>query len=174
MKEPWEDPLTIWRSKPAFFSWLRGQMRRSWTKYPVKNNFLRKHRFRACVGVKDRDVWACRCAKCKKVFPQSKVQVDHIIPAGSLNEWNDLQGFTERLFTTSDNLRFLCNECHELITYAYIYNNPEKEVGKYKMAVKFRQLKADEQRKRLQKLGYEPASNKEERLEQFKKHMKLK
>lgn len=44
---------------------------------------------------------------------QKDVQVDHIIPAGSLQSTDDLKGFVERLFCSIDGLQVLCKPCHD-------------------------------------------------------------
>ena len=41
------------------------------------------------------------------------INVDHIIPAGSLNTSTDLPQFVERLFCEQDNLQVLCEACHD-------------------------------------------------------------
>ena len=56
------------------------------------------------------------CAICDKWHKRSNVEVDHMVPAGSLTEFNHLPGFVERLFTSVDKLRVLCKECHKEVT----------------------------------------------------------
>ena len=49
------------------------------------------------------------CERCKKVVP--KVTIDHVEAVGELGD-----GFIERMFTPSKNLRALCHECHKIKT----------------------------------------------------------
>ena len=35
-KEPWEQCPDVWKTKAMFFQWMRGQMRRAWSRHPVK------------------------------------------------------------------------------------------------------------------------------------------
>ena len=54
-----------------------------------------------------------QCAHCKKWFPRAKVQIDHIIEAGSLRTYEDIVPFVQRL--TSENVsdyQVLCTTCH--------------------------------------------------------------
>ena len=54
-----------------------------------------------------------QCAHCKKWFPRAKVQIDHIIEAGSLRTYEDIVPFVQRL--TSENVsdyQLLCTTCH--------------------------------------------------------------
>jgi 5-methylcytosine-specific restriction endonuclease McrA len=62
---------------------------------------------------KTRQLWEYQCAECSNWFPDKKINVDHIIPAGSLNNAKDLPGFVERLFCEVDNLQVLCSGCHD-------------------------------------------------------------
>lgn len=54
-----------------------------------------------------------RCNACKKEFPLSKVQVDHITPvvdpATGFVSWDM---YIDRLFCGIDNLQVLCTTCH--------------------------------------------------------------
>lgn len=56
------------------------------------------------------------CSVCKVGFQKKEVNVDHIIPVGSLNKPEDLPGFVERLFCELENLRVVCIPCHKIIT----------------------------------------------------------
>jgi len=58
--------------------------------------------------------WEYMCQACKGWRPAKQVEVDHIVPCGSLKRFDDLVGFTERLFCESDGLRVLCERCHAL------------------------------------------------------------
>lgn len=57
-----------------------------------------------------------QCAICKNWFPEKLIEVDHIIPAGSLRSGDDLKTFVEKLFCEMDGLRVLCLECHTQVT----------------------------------------------------------
>lgn len=55
-----------------------------------------------------------QCAKCKNWFKRDDVQIDHVIPCGSLKSYDDIQGFIERL-TIEDpkGFQILCKEDHK-------------------------------------------------------------
>lgn len=53
------------------------------------------------------------CALCGGEFSQKDVQVDHIVPIGQCNTWDE---FIERLFCEADNLQVLCKKCHKTKT----------------------------------------------------------
>lgn len=60
--------------------------------------------------------WEFQCAGCNHWFPQSEVEVDHIVPAGSLRSFEDIAGFVERLFCEPEGLVVLCERCHRAKT----------------------------------------------------------
>jgi 5-methylcytosine-specific restriction endonuclease McrA len=55
---------------------------------------------------------------CKNWFIEKKINVDHVVPAGSLNSSKDLPGFVDRLFCEVENLQVLCEKCHDKKTKA--------------------------------------------------------
>ena len=68
---------------------------------------------RAYKGPLKRQKFEYQCNECKQWYPEKNINVDHIIPAGTLRCSNDLPGFVERLFCESDNLQVLCSACHD-------------------------------------------------------------
>jgi hypothetical protein len=64
-------------------------------------------------GTNKRQKYEYQCRKCRQWFPEKDINVDHILPAGSLNCAQDLPQFVERLFCEQDNLQCLCLSCHD-------------------------------------------------------------
>ena len=99
-------------SEAAFWSFIRSALRqksRWWKPISVcKLNARRDYK-----GVSKRQKYEYQCKKCKKWYPEKQVNVDHVLPAGSLNCADDLPGFVERLFCEQDNLQVLCVSCHD-------------------------------------------------------------
>ena len=59
------------------------------------------------------------CAQCNKLHERKNVEVNHIEPAGSLKDYNDLPSFCEKLFVEDiSKLEVLCKPCHLAITVA--------------------------------------------------------
>lgn len=112
IKTPWEQ--CNW-TKSRYFSFIRSNIRRAWSKYPVKFSVLLAAR-RDNQSENKRLKYEYNCDLCKGWFPQKEVEVDHLNPCGSLKEYSDLEGFCSRLFCGSDNLRVLCKTCHKLCT----------------------------------------------------------
>lgn len=72
---------------------------------------------RAYKGKNKRQKWEYQCASCDKWFAGKEVQIDHIIPCGSLRSNEDIVPFIERL-TAEDVSAFqvLCKPCHKIKT----------------------------------------------------------
>ena len=98
-------------TESAFWSFIRSALRQKsrWWK-PITECKMKARR--AYKGPLKRQKFEYQCNNCKDWFPEKKINVDHIIGAGSLNCSADLPGFVERLFCEQDNLQVLCTECH--------------------------------------------------------------
>jgi 5-methylcytosine-specific restriction endonuclease McrA len=99
-------------SEAAFWSFIRSALRqksRWWKPISVcKLNARRDYK-----GPSKRQKYEYQCNKCKTWTTEKNINVDHIIPAGSLNTSQDLPLFVERLFCEQDNLQVLCMTCHD-------------------------------------------------------------
>lgn len=120
-KEPW-GPKTPWKTKSAFFTYLRGCLRKAWSTNPIKIQVLKNNRKQIPnpnpKGNKA-TVWGCTCSLCGLDHVMKDIQVDHITPAGSLQCLEDVQGFVERLlYITESDLRVVCKSCNSLLAYA--------------------------------------------------------
>ena len=56
------------------------------------------------------------CAECHQQFRDKDVEVDHIIPAGSLKCKEDLPAFVDRMFCSAEHLQVICKPCHKIKT----------------------------------------------------------
>jgi len=102
-------------TESAFWSFIRSALRQKsrWWK-PITQTKMAARR--AYKGPNKKQRVEYQCAECLNYFPDKKVNVDHIIPAGTLKCANDLPGFVERLFCEADNLQVLCSACHDVKT----------------------------------------------------------
>jgi len=79
MKEPWEELPDVWKDAKAYFIWLRGQMRRAWSRHPIKIEYMKSQRVRAPLGKKTKrnptgEVWAAKCEICNQLFRQTETR----------------------------------------------------------------------------------------------------
>ena len=107
-------PFPSWTTS-KFFGFLRSGLRSTYNKWPPKWEVLKEAK-RPYKGDDKRTKWEYKCAKCKEYYKSKEVSVDHIEPAGSLNSFDDLPGFVERLFCGVEGLQLLCTGCHQLKT----------------------------------------------------------
>jgi hypothetical protein len=94
-----------------FYGFLRSALRSAYSRYPVKWAVLRAAQ-RPYQGTDKRVKWEYQCQECKGWFKAKEISVDHVTPAGSLNSFEDLPGFAERLFCGPDGLQVLCQTDH--------------------------------------------------------------
>jgi 5-methylcytosine-specific restriction endonuclease McrA len=102
-------------SESAFWSFIRSALRqksRFWA--PITQAKLLAKR--PYTGQNKRQKFEYQCNECKLYFPEKLINVDHLVPAGSLNNPQDLPGFVERLFCEVDKLQVLCEPCHNVKT----------------------------------------------------------
>ena len=102
-------------SESAFWSFIRSGLRqksRFWK--PITQCKLAARR--PYKGPNKRQKFEYLCNVCNKWFPEKKINIDHINPAGSLRCAQDLPGFVERLFCEIDNLQCICESCHNVKT----------------------------------------------------------
>jgi len=102
-------------TESAFWSFIRSALRQKsrWWK-PVSE--CKQKAKRVYKGSNKRQKFEYQCNHCKNWHAEKNINVDHIIPAGTLTCANDLPGFVERLFCEVDNMQCLCTECHNIKT----------------------------------------------------------
>lgn len=102
-------------TESAFWSFIRSALRQKsrWWK-PVSE--CKQKAKRVYKGSNKRQKFEYQCNHCKNWYAEKNINVDHIIPAGTLTCANDLPGFVERLFCEVDNMQCLCTECHNIKT----------------------------------------------------------
>lgn len=66
------------------------------------------------------------CAICRGAFPSTEVQIDHRVPIGHCDTWDE---FIERLFVEKDKLQCLCKPCHKLKSKTERKDNENKKGG---------------------------------------------
>lgn len=97
-------------------SFIRSLLRRGTLKWQPRNIALKSSR-RPNQSENKRLKWEFQCSKCSEWHPRKGVELDHIIPAGSLKSFDDLPGFVERLFCEADGFELLCVACHQAKTH---------------------------------------------------------
>ena len=102
-------------TEAGFFGFIRSGLRSKWSRWPPRFDVLADAK-RPYVGTSVRTKYAYECAICKKLHPQKEVEVDHLVPCGTLKTFEDLPTFVSRLFVEKEHLRVLCKPCLLVIT----------------------------------------------------------
>ena len=99
-------------TESAFWSFIRSALRQKsrWWKPISQAKLKAKRKYK---GPNKRQKFEYQCNICKSWYPDKKINIDHIVPAGTLRCANDLPGFVERLFCEQDNLQCICTTCHD-------------------------------------------------------------
>lgn len=168
MSNPWETNPEIFPSKSKWFSYLRGCLRKAWTTHPVKLNVLKE--FRKQIPNPNPKgkamVWGGDCSMCGKTAVMKEMQVDHIIPAGSLAETGDIQGFVERLlYVSKDDLRLVCKECNSALSLSAKGGITYEEAKREKEVIKI--IKSKKDKEWLEERNVVPATNQKLRRKQI-------
>lgn len=102
-------------SESAFWSFIRSTLRQK-SRYWKPIALCKQKAKKVYKGPLKRQKFEYQCNHCKNWFPDKQINVDHIIPAGTLTCAKDLPGFVERLFCEVEGLQCLCQDCHDIKT----------------------------------------------------------
>ena len=108
-------------STARFWGFIRSALRQAFNRYPVKYAVIKDAAVDTETGEvyktgrragQEKTVKMYECSQCKQLWRQKDVQIDHIVPAGSLKSFDDLGPFAERLFCGAEGLQIMCKDCH--------------------------------------------------------------
>lgn len=153
---PWEQLPNVWKTEASFWAWVKGVLRRGWSKHPVKIEFIKKNRIRIPnpnPKGKVTSVWGGKCMRCGELFVEKDMEVDHLGGTANLTEESHLQSCLKKLLLVCfDDLEWLCKSCHSIRSYAQRYGGTEQEAIIAKKGIAFSKLTAAEQNKALQEI----------------------
>lgn len=169
MKEPW-GLGTPWKNSVAFFTYLRGCLRKAWSSSPIKHNLIKKKRKQIKnpnPNGKKETVFGFTCEMCNTDHVIANGQVDHKVAAGSLRKTEDIQGFVERLlYVTEDDLRLICKSCNSALAYADKHGMSYEEAVREKKLIEICKTKKDVQF--LKDRDIQPGTNAVKRKQQVR------
>lgn len=135
----WELYPTVWKTESAFMSWLRGGIRRMWSKHPVRIEFMKQNRIRIPNPNKNgkaKEIWGGVCALTGEITPQTSLEVDHKKGNHSLRSIDDIQSFIESiLLVTFDDLQLVSKDAHKIKSYAEKHNMTFNEAKVHKEVI---------------------------------------
>lgn len=184
MGKPWEDVPHIWKDEKAYLNWMRSQIRRIWSRHPIKTSYIKAREVKVEYALTRPVLYpiahklsgntktVCRCEMCNFYFAKGKMEVDHI--AGG-EGFSDYAGFLEwqkrMLFLGYEDIQHLCKPCHQLVSTSQRFNCSIADAPKYQKLAEFKKLKAEAQRVKLIKLGLPPGLNGKARVATFQEHL---
>lgn len=98
-------------TEAQFFSWIRSYARRLSIKWKPRTDYLKSVR-RPYKGDNKRVKWEYPCHECRQWLILKNIEVDHIIPCGSLQSFDDIGVFYKNLLCEKDGYVTLCKPCH--------------------------------------------------------------
>ncbi len=127
MNNPWEtdEGQQVWKSKSQYFNWLRGNLRKIWSDYPVrkiwKKDSLRpvtsKERLSKMFHPSTKNVG--QCVMCNEWMAGSKLECDHKKPSNGCSDWSDVPSFVEYCVSQpATEFQLICKPCHKIKAYA--------------------------------------------------------
>ena len=141
----------VWKTRSAFFSYVKGVIRRGWNHAPQKLILLKKLRKQIPNpnprGNKE-TVWGAECSVCHNLFPLKDIQVDHLLDeTAHLTEIEHIQSCAEKLLlVVEDDLRLVCKGCHEIISLSQKKGIPFAEAVIEKQVIAFSKNSVEKQR----------------------------
>lgn len=102
-------------SSAKFWGFIRSALRSKMSRWPPKIEAKKLAR-RKYIGENKQQKWEYQCAICQNWFMDKETEMDHIEPAGTLRDYDDLPEFVRKLFVGLDGWRCLCKPCHKSVT----------------------------------------------------------
>ena len=144
----------IWKTRSAFLTWVKGVVRKGWSRHPVKLEYIKHRRIRIPnpnPKGKAADVWGGRCEICGNLFPQKDMEVDHASnESARLTKVEQIQSCIEQLlFVVEEDLRWVCKTCHSVHSYSQKMGISFSEALLEKQVVAFKKLPVAQQKEIL-------------------------
>lgn len=180
---PWELEGVPWKNESQFMNFVRGVLRKGWSRHPVKLEFIKRNRIKVPNpnpnGRVD-SIWGMECNMCHGLFPLNidratkkkiesltkqevvTIEINHKNEAGTLTCKEDIGRFAANLlFVGFDDLEALCKVCHGYVTYSQREGVSVQEAKLIKQAIKIEKSKED--RNILKAAGIKPDTNAKKR-----------
>lgn len=117
--KPWEEYPEFWKTEAAFWSYLRGALRRGiWEKSPIKLDFKNKACHKPPEGYTGRAKSGVICPLISEFVGKSKTEVDHILGNKPLTSFEDILPFILHLVPPKGSLQLVDKEAHKIKSYA--------------------------------------------------------
>jgi hypothetical protein len=176
MIEPWNHPLSIWKTKSEYFVWLRGWLRRIWSDFPLRSEWkvtqlrpvTKEEREKKLFHTSTKMVG--QCYLCKNWFPASKLECDHIQESGGCYDFETAEKFLWHCAADNpSNWALACQPCHKIKSHADRSGLSFEDAKIEKETIKI--IKEKKDKSFLIAKGITPATNAKKRREQIKEYL---
>ena len=171
-----------YKSEAQFLAYIRSKIRGTiWKGWPIKSTFVKSKQIKLSPYLREKYMFGNRlkyvyeCQICEGLFPRKEVQIDHIVECGTMTMQN-YADFINGICCGSDNMQFLCKDCHDVKTHMERYDLPDIDYAERdKKRVEFFKQSIQEQEEEAAELGldFSNANNKGAREIIIKKHYNL-
>lgn len=168
----------VWSTRAAFFTFIKGIIRKGWNHHPIKLNLIKKQRKQIpnpSINAKKPTIWGATCAICGEDKPLKDCQVDHVMEeTASLTKIEDIQSCAEKLLLVTENdLRILCSDCHSVVSLSQRLGLTFAEAKLEQQVILFKKMNTENQRKMLQSIGIcDTISTSAKRVEAYRNYLK--
>lgn len=121
---PWQVEGNPWGTESKFIAYLRGVLRKGWSRYPIKLQYIKANRKRIVnpnpkAAERFKEVWGGTCEICHIDHIQKDMEIDHKGKQGTFTSINDIEAYSRHLFyVTLDDLRYICKKCHKIVSHS--------------------------------------------------------
>ena len=178
MKKPWEQ-TRVWKNESQYLNWIRGELRRMWSNYPIRTEFLDESCREVTQEEKESKVYhpstrkVGQCTFCLGWFPKSKLEVDHKTPSNGCNSFDKVVDFLWYCGgTTKEDLQVVCKPCHKIKTYSERSGLSFEEAKLEKEVIAFKKMDAASQQSLLSSLSLAEGKNTKERVDIYRGYLK--
>lgn len=176
--KPWEEDGNPWGNESKFITWVRGVLRKGWSKYPLKHLYKESKR-RKIPNPKPKfssnhaEIWGIDCEVCGLPHVQGDIEVDHIGDSSSLKSMADVEKYARHLFMlTYADMRCVCKSCHGAISHQQKHPGMSFEDAKIDKEVIALMKDKKKVLALLQQHGYNNCTNDEKRRQALTKILK--
>lgn len=159
-KKPWLVKGVPWKTESAFWVWVRGILRKGWSRHPVKIEYIRSSRKRITnpkLASRRRfpEVWGMVCEICQKDHVQGDIEIDHKGDNATFTGLSDAESYVKHLYIIDfESLRALCKPCHKIVSHSQNTGITFEEAKFQKRVISITSKKASEVIVYLNDLGY--------------------
>jgi hypothetical protein len=164
-KSPWEVLPSVWKTESSFWVWVRGILRKGWSRHPVKIEYIRLNRKRI-INPKEKSrrahptVWGMTCEICQKDHAQGDIEIDHKGDSATFTGLSDTESYVKHLYMVDfESLRALCKPCHKIVNHSQRMGVSFKEAAVLKKVVASMKLSVSVQQALLSGYGCNDCSN---------------